>query len=85
MPLAPPRASPHLQNGANQLFSPPFILGPHGSHADAGWNPVASLLPEGPVFILRHLRSGAVFPGSFRVPGNGSASRAHWSHWRIDR
>lgn len=62
-----------------------FILSLFCSHADAGWNPMASLLPEGPLFILSHLCSGAVFPGSFWMPGDGSTSHTHWGHWSINR
>lgn len=56
-----------------------------GSPADAGWNPMASLLPEGSLFVLSHLRSGAVLPGSFWVSGDGSPVHMHRSHWSLHR
>lgn len=62
-----------------------FILSPRGSLADAGRNPMASLLSEGSLLILSHLCSGAVLPGSFWMPGDGSTSHTHWGHWSINR
>lgn len=67
------------------LFVSNKILSPFGSHADVGWNTMASLLPKSPLFILSHLCSGAILPGSFWMPGDGYTIYTHWGHWSINR
>lgn len=67
------------------LFVSNKILHPFGFHADVGWNPMASLLPESPLFILSHLRSGAILPGSFWMPGDGYTIYTHRGHWSVNR
>lgn len=75
----------YLKNTWYMLFAYYSFWVPIVPHADAGWNPMASLLSEGPLFILSHLCSSVVIPGSFWLPGDGSTSHTYWGHRSINR